>query len=106
MNWNKVNITGEDGAPRRMLVEDGQLPEAGIPLLDLGALELPEELETELRKQLWAHGIREYTDALKPGKSEVIASAIRSTLKLSVSSLLTVCQGEHQLLMEAGYDSE
>ncbi len=103
MRAQKLEFVGRDG-PQMVLVTEGQPPDAGIPLLDLGGLNLPKDVEIRLRERLWAHGIREYADALRPGADEAIAAAVRAALKLSVSNLKTLCQGEHQLLKEAGYD--
>jgi hypothetical protein len=100
----RVDITGPDGAPRRVLVKEGQPPEVGIPLLELGALELPEDIEAALRRELWARDIREYADMLRPGAAAEISAALRAALKVSVSTLIQISQGEVQLLKEAGYD--
>lgn len=99
----RVDMTGRDGAPRRVLVKEGQHPEVGIPLLDLSALELPEDIEALLRQELWARGICEYADALRPGAAEDIAGALRATFKAAASSIVLISQREHQLLKEAGY---
>lgn len=100
---NRIEVTGRDGAPRLMLVKDGQRPEVGIPLLDLSGLELPEDIEAALRRELWARGIREYADALHPGAADEIAAALRAAIRLSVSSIVLICQGEQALLKEIGY---
>lgn len=100
--FEKHELISEQG-PVMVLAREGQPPDAGIPLLDLGALELPRDIEAKLREALWARGIREYQDALQPGAAERIAGALRAALKLSVSDIITVAQGEHQILVEAGY---
>lgn len=99
----RVDITGIDGAPRRVLVRDGQRPDVGIPMLDLSALELPADIEAALRQELWARGICEYADALRPGAAEAIAGALRAAFKVSVSSIMLISQSELTLLKEAGY---
>lgn len=103
MKYQKQEVVGSDGVNRYMLAIDGGDPSDGIPLLDLGGLELPEDIETELRRHLWAHGIREYGDALVPGASTAIADAIRSALKVSVRDIIQLCEKEHTLIMEVGY---
>lgn len=99
----KIEAQTSDG-PQMVLVKGNQHPDSGIPLLDLGGLDLPKDIEVRLRERLWAHGIREYQDALRPGADEQIAAALRAALKLSVNDIKTLCQGEHNLLKETGYD--
>ncbi len=99
----KMEVQTADG-PQMMLVRDNQPPDSGIPLLDLGGLDLPKDIEIRLRERLWAHGIREYTDALRPGSDEAIAAAVRAALKLSVNEIRMLCQEEQRLIKEAGYD--
>lgn len=102
--WEAVEYTATDGTKRLVLVDGGTLPEQGIPLLDLGPLGLPEDIEQRLIEHLWARGIREYRDVLKPNSAEVIASAIRAAVKVAVSEIKTLAQREQKLLEEAGYE--
>lgn len=103
MTYEKTEVVGRDGVSRYVLVQEGTDPEVGIPLLDLGGLDLPDEIETELRRQLWAYGIREYRDALVAGASTAIAGAIRSTFKTNVSAIIALCEREYKLVLEVGY---
>ena len=100
MILEKKEYTDESGAQRLTLARPDQPAEAGIPLLDLGALELTPELETELRAQLWARGIREYDDALKRGASTEIVAALRAVYRSAASEIITLCQGERELIEE------
>lgn len=99
-----AEFAGHDGVMRRVLLSDeDQDLMSGIPLLDLGKLCLPKDIESRFREALWSVGIKEYSDALKPGASELIMTCLRSALKVSVSDVVTLCQGENKLLKEAGY---
>lgn len=103
--FQKSSYVDERGITRETLVEyEGQDASSGVPLLDLGALDLPQDLEDKLTASLQAVGIREYGDALQKGSHDLIIAALRTTLKLSVRDIITLCQGEQKLLQEAGYD--
>lgn len=90
------------GAPHMVLVVGETEPELGVPLLNLDSMELPEEVEAKLRGELWARGIREYSDALQPGVNDSIAAALRGALRLAVSNLVSLCQAEYDLLKTGG----
>ncbi len=103
-DYYAVEYVGHDGVLRKVLISDeDQDLLAGIPLLDLGGLGLPQDIETRFREALWSVGIKEYADALKPGAGELIMMALRSALKVSTSDVVRHCQGENNLLKEAGY---
>jgi len=103
----KAEYTDSQGSQHLTMVPPtDQDAMTGLPLLDLGALELPEDIESNFRKALWSVGIREYADALKPGAAELIAAALRSALNVSVQSVLVLCRREQKLLEEAGYDGQ
>lgn len=101
----KAEYTDDHGIRRPVLVKD-EFQDAceGIPLMDLGGMDLPKELEGRLLGNLRDMGIVEYRDALMPGASDKIAQAIRATIKASVQDVLTICQGEYKMLQEAGYN--
>jgi hypothetical protein len=104
VDYDKQEYVDEQGVKRLVLIS-GEEPDlkSGVPLLDLGGLDLPPSIEAKLRRSLEAVGIIEYVDALKPGASDLIAAAIRTTLKLSVQDITVVCQRESKLIKEAGY---
>lgn len=101
--WIKETMTWPDGAQMMVLVKPGADLGTGIPLLDLAGLGLPEDLETLLREHLMARGICEYADALAPGGSEKVLSAIKAVLKIALSDVLSLCERELMLLEESGY---
>lgn len=105
-DFHVAEYAGHDGVMRRVLLSDtDQDLTAGIPLLDLGGLGLPQDIESRFRDALWSVGIKEYSDALKPGAGELIMACLKSALKVSVQDVVAHCQGENKLLKEAGYAS-
>jgi hypothetical protein len=98
--WSREEYTDELGATHLVLVQDGIEVELGVPLLELGALGLSDEMEAQLRKYLWAHGIKECTDALQPGAQSKIAAALRGALRFAVSNVVSLCEDQHNQLTE------
>jgi hypothetical protein len=101
--WIKETITWHDGSPMMVLVNPGADLGTGVPLLDLAGLGLPEDLETALREHLIARGICEYADALAPGGAEKVMSALKATLRVALSDVLSLCERESNLLEVSGY---
>lgn len=101
-DYEKVVYHDKFGAPHTVLVYNGIEPELGVPLMNLDAMGLPEDVEAKLRIELWAQGIREYSDALQSGANEKIAAALRGALRLSVSNLVSLCKAEYDMLTTGG----
>jgi len=99
----KVDYEDIQGIPRRVLVKDGNDPETGIPLLDLSALGLNEEIEAHFYQVLWSQGIREYKDLYQPGAAGKVMAALRSAFKVAVSEVMAIRDKETKLLVEADY---
>lgn len=104
--FDKVTYHDKYGAPHVVFVYGGIEPELGVPLLNLDSLGLPEEVEARLRVELWAQGIREYSDALQPGVNGKLAAALRGALRLAVSNLVSLCQKEYDILATGGNNEQ
>lgn len=101
-----AEYTDTSGVKHKVLVTpEDQDVVRGVPLLDLGGLGLPKDIEIELLKGLESVGITQYSDVLKPGGAELVATALRAALRTSVHDIVSLCNQEQKLLEEAGYAS-
>lgn len=89
-----VDYADKDGIKRRVFIPDGITDYSeGIPAsLDVSVLfpDFPVEYIRRLTDELWARGLIEPCDYVKPGAPELIAAALRSAIKVDALSIVTL----------------
>lgn len=94
----KVDYVDSDGIQRRVELPAGVSNYAeGIPVsLDADRLfvDCSPDFRRKLVQELWARGVVEPCDCLKPGAAELITAAIRSAVKVDALDIITLANKE------------
>lgn len=98
MGVRKVDYTDALGIPRRVLLPDeasGIDPSEGIPLsLDLDDLyaHMPPDFLRRLYTELWARGLVEPQDYLRPGAADLFMAALRAVVKYDALNAIALAK--------------
>lgn len=90
----KVDYLDRDGIRRRVLIPEGVTDYAeGIPVslaVDTIFADTGVEYRRRLVDELWARGLIEPCDYLKPGAPELITAALRSAQKADALTIISI----------------
>jgi hypothetical protein len=94
----RVDYIDKDGIQRRVLLPSGITDASeGIPLslpVDSLFTHCSLEFRRALIEELWARGLVEPGDYLKPGAAELVSAALRSVVKLDALDILALAREE------------
>lgn len=94
----KMDYVDREGIQRRVLLPEGDHNvQEGIPLslmVDSLYSHCPVEYRVRITDELWARGLIEPCDFIKPGASELIRSAILAAVKSDVLDIITLATKE------------